>query len=70
MIDPDHPKLSIVRQCELLGISRSGYYYEPALESPLNLMLMRLIDEKYTRFAFYGSPRMTAWLRREGYGVG
>ncbi|HOV85945.1 MAG TPA: IS3 family transposase, partial [Syntrophobacteraceae bacterium] len=51
------------------GISRSGYYYEPAMESPFNLMLMRLIDEHYTRFPFYGSPRMTAWLRSEGYGV-
>ena len=69
MIEADHPKLSIVRQCELLGISRSGYYYEPAMENPLNLVLMRLIDEQYTRFPFYGSPRMTAWLRREGYPV-
>lgn len=58
-----------MRQCELLGICRSGYYYEPAMESPMNLMLMRLIDEQYTRFPFYGSPRMTAWLCREGYGV-
>lgn len=58
-----------MKQCELLGISRSGYYYEPAGESPLNLMLMRLIDEEYTRFPFYGSPRMTAWLLREGYPV-
>lgn len=69
LIEPGHPKLSIARQCELLGISRSGYYYEPATESPFNLMLMRLIDEEYTRFPFYGSPRMTAWLRREGYAI-
>ena len=52
-----------------MGVSRSGYYYEPAMESPLNLVLMRLIDEEYTRFPFYGSPRMTAWLRREGFSV-
>lgn len=69
MIETDHPDLSIVRQCELLGISRSGYYYEPATESSFNLLLMRLIDEHYTRFPFYGSPRMTAWLCRSGYRV-
>ena len=69
LIEPAHPKLSIARQCELLGISRSGYYYEPATESAFNLMLMRFIDEEYTRFPFYGSPRMTAWLRREGYAI-
>lgn len=69
MIERDHPDLSIVRQCELLGISRSGYYYEPASETRLNLELMRHLDELYTRFPFYGSPRMTAWLRREGYDV-
>ena len=39
------------------------------MESLLNLKLMRLIDEQYTRFPFYGSPRMTAWLQREGYEV-
>jgi hypothetical protein len=43
MIDPDHPELSIVRQCELVSISRSGFYYRPAGETPLNLELMRLI---------------------------
>jgi len=69
MIEAHYPELSIVRQCDLLGISRSGYYHEPAIESPLNLMLMRLIDEQYTRFPFYGSPRMTAWLIREGYSI-
>lgn len=69
MIEADHPELSIVRQCDLLGISRSGYYYEPATESSFNLLLMRLIDEHCTRFPFYGSPRMTAWLCRAGYRV-
>lgn len=58
-----------MRQCELLGVSRSGYYYKPATESELNLLLMRLMDEHYTRFPYYGSPRMTAWLCREGYQV-
>ena len=46
MIDPNHPRLSIVRQCELVSISRSSFYYEGKGESPLNLQLMRLIDEQ------------------------
>jgi putative transposase len=69
LVEAGHPGLSILRQCELLGLSRSSYYYQPATESLFNLMLMRLIDEQYTRFPFYGSPRMTAWLCREGYSV-
>ncbi len=58
-----------MRQCELLGISRSGFYYEPAPESERNLELMRLLDEQYTRTPFYGIRRMTAWLATEGHVV-
>jgi putative transposase len=61
--------LSICRQCELLDLSRSSFYYEPATESPENLMLMRLMDEEYTRHPCYGSRRMTVWLHREGHEV-
>src|SRR6266567_1887335 len=49
LIEPGHPDLSIVRQCELLGLARSSYYYEPVLASEENLHLMRLLDEQYTR---------------------
>ena len=42
MIEPDHPQLSIARQCELVSISRSGFYYRPTGETPLNLELMQL----------------------------
>jgi putative transposase len=66
MIEKDHSALSVRRQCELLGLSRSGLYYEPVGESEENLRLMRLIDREYTRRPYYGVPRMTAWLRREG----
>lgn len=69
MIEPNHPTISIRRQCELVGLSRSSYYYEPATESPLNLELMRCIDEQYIRTPFYGWPKMTAHLRRLGYPV-
>lgn len=61
--------ISIARQCELLRISRGAYYYRPRGENPLNLELMRRIDEQYTRTPFYGVPRMTAWLQREGYPI-
>jgi len=59
--------ISISRQCELLDINRSSYYYCPQDESSYNLMMMKLIDEQYTLRPFYGVPRMTAWLRREGH---
>ena len=69
MIERSHPTLSIRRQCELLGLNRSTLYYQPASESPFNLQLMRLIDEQYLQTPFYGWPRMTAYLRRQGYQV-
>jgi putative transposase len=70
MIDPEHPELSIVRQCELVSISRSGFYYQPAGETPLNLELMRLIDRQFLQTPWYGSRQMARHLRREGYTVG
>jgi putative transposase len=69
MIEPEHAQLSIRRQCELVGLNRSTFYYIPAPESDLNLHLMRLIDKQYTRTPFYGWPRMTAHLRRQGYEI-
>ena len=70
MIEPEHPKLSVVRQCDLVSISRSGFYYQPAGETPLNLMLMRLIDVQFLETPWYGSRQMARHLRREGYMVG
>jgi putative transposase len=70
MIEPQHPWLSVVRQCELLSISRSGFYYQPAGETPLNLALMRLIDVQFLETPWYGSRQMVRHLRREGYTVG
>ncbi len=66
MIEPGHPRLSIVRQCHLLGLARATRYYEPGGEGERNFRLMGLIDEQYTRTPFYGVPRMTAWLRTQG----
>jgi putative transposase len=70
MIDPEHPELSVVRQCELLSISRSGFYYQPVGETPLNLELMGLIDRQFLETPWYGSRQMARHLRREGYTVG
>jgi putative transposase len=59
----------VSRQCALLGLSRSGYYYQPRGESADNEHLMRLLDEEYTRHPFYGVKRMTGWLWGRGYAV-
>ena len=65
----DNPQISVRRQCQLLGLNRSGLYHEPQQEKEENLFLMRLLDEQYTRTPFYGVERMTAWLRSQGYQV-
>lgn len=61
--------MSIARQCDLVGLPRSTYYYSAHGESAENLALMRLLDEQYTNTPYYGVRRMTAWLRRQGYAV-
>jgi putative transposase len=68
-IEPHHPELSVTRQCALLELPRSSYYFAPAGASPENLALMRLIDAQYLQTPFFGSRQMTAWLRRQGHAV-
>jgi putative transposase len=68
-IEWQQPRLSITRQCELVGVPRSTVYYEPVGVSAADLELMRELDEQYTRTPFYGSRRMTAWLLTQGYAV-
>ena len=70
MVEPGHPRLSIVRQCELVSISRSGFYHRPAEEMPLNLELMRLVDAQFLETPWYGSRQMARHLRRGGHMVG
>lgn len=69
LIDREQASPSIRRQCELLGLARSTFYFQPARETEENLLLMRLIDEQYLKTPFYGSRRLTAWLRAEGQSV-
>lgn len=66
MIEPDHKQISLQRQCELVGLARSMWYYKPAPESPEDLRLMRLLDEQYLKTPFYGVRRMTEWLKKLG----
>jgi putative transposase len=69
LIEPEHPQLSLRRQCTLLGLARSGVYYQPVGDRAEELQLMHLLDEQYTATPFYGVRRMTAWLRQQGYAV-
>jgi putative transposase len=69
LIEPEHAQISVVRQCELVGLARASFYYVAQGESAENLQLMRLLDEQYTRTPFYGVRRMTVWLRQQGYTV-
>lgn len=69
MIEAAHPQISIARQCDLVGLPRSTYYYQSHGESAENLTLMRLLDQQYTDTPYYGIRRMTAWLRSQGYAV-
>ena len=70
LIRRDHPDLSLGRQCRLLSIGRSSFYYEPKGESPETLALMRRIDELFLKHPFYGSRQMARQLRRDGIRVG
>ena len=70
MIEPAHPKLSVSRQCALVGISRSAFYAPSKGENRLNLSLMRMIDAQFLETPWYGSRQMARHLRREGYVVG
>ncbi len=70
MIDPGHGRLGIARQCSLVSISRSSFYYQGKGEAPVNLNLMRLIDEQFLETPWYGSRQMARHLRRLGYCVG
>ena len=68
-MEPEHPRLSVARQCALLGLTRSSYYYAAVAAAPENLTLLRLLDEQYLRTPFYGILRMTAWLKAQGWRV-
>lgn len=67
MVESNLPSLSVGKQCALLSISRSSFYYEPKGESARNLDLMRLIDKQFLETPFYGVRQMTWHLRNDGH---
>ncbi len=69
MIDWEHPELAIQTQAALLGLNRTGLYYRAVPVSPEELALKRRIDEIYTASPFYGSPKITAQMNKEGWGI-
>jgi len=68
-LDRDHPRLSIRRQCAMLGIARSSVYRPARATNDNECALLRRIDELFTRWPFLGSRRMTAMLRAEGQAI-
>lgn len=70
LVESEHERLSIARQCELLGMSRAAYYYDPWEWDETALAMLRAIDEEYTRHPFLGKRRMRDYLVELGYDVG
>ena len=70
MVERKGSRLSLVRQCSLLDISRGSVYYQPKPTRAGDLDLMTLMDRQYMKTPFYGSRRMKVWLRRQCHHVG
>jgi len=70
MVTRNHPDLSLSRQCRLVSLSRSCFYYKLKGESEQNLSLMRRIDKLFLKYPFYGSRQMMRQLQREGTCIG
>ena len=70
MVQRDHPELSISRQCKLVNLSRSAFYYTPVGVDAKTLAMMKEIDRVFTKYPFFGSRQIAAYLRREGIVVG
>jgi putative transposase len=66
---PAHPQISIARQCDLVGLPWSTYYYRTQGENAEPLFWMHWLDKQYTDTPYYGVRRMTAWLQSQGYAV-
>lgn len=69
LVEPDHPVISQRRQCVLLGVARSGLYYQPVAPAPETVALLHALDEVYTTYPFFGSRRLAYWLGTLGYRV-
>jgi putative transposase len=69
LIETSYEGVSIIRQCDLLSVPRSSYYYKPIPETAFNLLLMEEIDKQYLETPFYGRRLMTVCLERLGYKI-
>ena len=69
MIESAYARIPVSRQCELLDLSRSSYYYTSGRDDSYNQLLMNRIDEQFTKMPFYGVPKMTVWLKIQGHPV-
>ena len=69
MVQSQSKDLSIIKQCDLLDISRSGFYYQPVEETKENLKIMRIMDEQYFKTPFYGTERLLVLLVVMGYKI-
>ncbi len=69
LVEPENEKISMLRQCELLGLNRSTIYYRERPENAEDVELMRLIDAQYTETPFYGYRRMTIYLQNLGHKI-
>ena len=70
IVESDHKGVSVRRQCQLIGLNRSNFYYQlQPVASEEDLELMQLIDEEYTRYPFYGTRKMARYLSDLGYKV-
>jgi putative transposase len=69
MLDWDAAELDIKTQAALLGVNRSGLYYQPVAVSAEESAIKRRIDEICTATPFYGSPKSTAQMNQEGWGI-
>jgi putative transposase len=69
LVEPANEKISAARQCQLLGINRTGLYHRARTGSAKDGELMRLIDEQYTMTPFYGYRRMAVYLQKLGFRV-
>jgi len=69
LVERNGAELPLKKQAELLSISRSGLYYQPVAPPAEEIKLNHRIDELYTDYPFYGSRRIRAMLRREGWSI-
>ena len=70
MISTENTELSISRQCSLLAVNRSSYYYKPSGLNTRDLEIMKIIDEIYTENPYYGTCQMSKCIQIKGLGVG